>query len=195
MTRANRPLSARKTEKSQSVARDPGKRERGNLMMPSTIVPARRGPGPDAAAAARKRSAPRERFVRDLMTETVHTLTPKDDLASLYDLMDSRHVRHVPIVDSEGEIVGLVTDRDLSKSALGAVEELPLSVERDILRRRRIRDIMATEPDVIEPDARLQEAAAILLENKVGCLPVVEGLRLVGIITEADFVRDFLERG
>ena len=88
-----------------------------------------------------------------------------------------------------------MTDRDVSKTALGAVEELPLSVERDILRLRRIRDIMATEPDVIEPDARLQEAAGMLLENKVGCLPVVEGLRLVGIITEADFVRDFLERG
>lgn len=164
-------------------------------MLSSTTVSARRGPGPGAAGAARKRPAPRERFVRDLMTEKVHTLTPRDDLAALYDLMDSRHVRHVPIVDSEGEIVGLVTDRDLSKSALGAVEELPLSVERDILRRRRIRDIMATEPDVIEPDTRLDDAAAILLENKVGCLPVVEGLRLVGIITEADFVRDYLERG
>ena len=193
MTRAT-PLSEGKTEKKKAVACDPGKRERGNSMVPSTIASARRGPGPDAPGAARKRPVLRERFVRDLMTEKVHTLTPKDDLAALYDLMDSRHVRHVPIVDSEGEIVGLVTDRDLSKSALGAVEELPLSVERDILRRRRIRDIMATEPDVIEPDAKLQEAAAILLENKVGCLPVVEGLRLVGIITEADFVRDYLER-
>jgi CBS domain-containing protein len=129
------------------------------------------------------------------MTEKVFTLKPKDDLAALYDLMDSRHVRHVPIVDSEGELVGLVTDRDLSRSALGAVEELPLSVERDILRRRRIRDIMASEPDSIEPDATLKEAAEILLESKVGCLPVVEGLHLVGILTEADFVRDFLERG
>ena len=79
--------------------------------------------------------------------------------------------------------------------ALGAVEDLPLSVERDILRRRRVRGIMATEPDVIEPDATLREAAEMLLESKVGCLPVVEGLRPVGIITEADFVRDFLERG
>jgi len=129
------------------------------------------------------------------MTEKVFTLKGRDDLTALYDLMDSRRVRHVPIVESDGELVGLVTDRDLSRTALGAVEELPLSVERDILRRRRIRDIMATEPDTIEPDATLKEAAEILLENKVGCLPVVEGLRLVGIITEADFVRDFLERG
>jgi CBS domain-containing membrane protein len=158
--------------------------------------------GGSPSKAARKPAPPpkrtvrvtRERLVRDLMTEKVFTLKLKDDLTTLYDLMDSRHVRHVPIVDSDGELVGLVTDRDLSRSALGAVEQLPLSVERDILRRRRIRDIMATEPDTIEPDASLREAAEILLENKVGCLPVVEGLHLVGIITEADFVRDFLEK-
>ena len=161
---------------------------------PGTVPPAKAAPRASSPATAKSVRITRERLVRDLMTEKVFTLKAKDDLAALYDLMDSRHVRHVPIVDSDGELVGLVTDRDLSKSALGAVEELPLSVERDILRRRRIRDIMATEPDSIEPDATLREAAEILLENKVGCLPVVEGLHLVGIITEADFVRDFLER-
>jgi CBS domain-containing membrane protein len=159
-----------------------------------TVAQPKASPRVSSPAATKSIRVTRERLVRDLMTEKVFTLKPKDDLAALYDLMDSRHVRHVPIVDSDGELVGLVTDRDLSRSALGAVEELPLSVERDILRRRRIRDIMATEPDTIEPDATLREAAEILLENKVGCLPVVEGLHLVGIITEADFVRDFLER-
>jgi CBS domain-containing membrane protein len=156
--------------------------------------PARKAPASPSSAATRKTAAPRERLVRDLMTERVFTLKGKDDLAALYDLMDSRRVRHIPVVDNDGELIGLVTDRDLSRSALGAVEELPLSVERDILRRRRVRDIMATEPDVIEPDATLREAAEMLLENKVGCLPVVEGLHLVGILTEADFVRDYLER-
>lgn len=161
---------------------------------PGTVPPPKAAPRASSPATKKSVRVTSERLVRDLMTEKVFTLKPKDDLAALYDLMDSRHVRHVPIVDSDGELVGLVTDRDLSRSALGAVEELPLSVERDILRRRRIRDIMATEPDTIEPDATLREAAEILLENKVGCLPVVEGLHLVGIITEADFVRDFLER-
>ena len=136
-----------------------------------------------------------ERLVRDLMTSNVFTLRPKDNLATLYDLMDSKHVRHVPIVDSEGDIVGLVTHRDLSRSALGPLDDLPLSVERDVLGTRKIRDIMATEPDTIEPDARLRDAAEMLLENKIGCIPVVEGLHLVGILTEADFVRDYIEHG
>ena len=146
------------------------------------------------ATGDRARPRVRERQVRDLMTEKVFTLRPGNNLATLYDLMDSKHVRHVPIVDSEEELVGLVTHLDLSRSALGRLEGLPLSAERDALSTKRIRDIMLTEPDTIEPDAALKDAAQILLENKVGCLPVVEGLRLVGILTEADFVRDFLER-
>jgi len=137
----------------------------------------------------------RERAVRDLMTQQVFTLRPQNNLATLYDLIDSKRVRHVPVVDSEGDLVGLVTDRDLSRSALGSLVDLPLSAEWEELRRRRIGDIMAMDPDWIEPDAYLKTAAEMLLENKVGCLPVVEGLHLVGILTEADFVRDFLERG
>ena len=133
--------------------------------------------------------------VRDLMTPKVFTLKPGDTLAALYELMDEKHVRHVPIVDREGDLVGLVTHRDLSRSVLGPQEGLPLNVQEEILRRRKVREIMATEVDTIEPDEPLDEAAEMLLENKIGCLPVVEGEHLVGILTEADFVRYFLELG
>jgi len=150
---------------------------------------------PKPPAAPTLRPAPRRvgRLVRDLMTERVFTVTPADDLATLYDLMDSHRVRHVPVVEDE-ELVGLVTSVELSRCALGRIDDLPLSEERAMLRRRHIRDIMLAEPDTIEPDLPLQDAAAMLLESKVGCLPVVEGLHLVGIITEADFVSDFLKR-
>jgi CBS domain-containing protein len=129
------------------------------------------------------------------MTARVFTLRPKDDLAALYDLMDAEHVRHVPIVDREGDLVGLVTQRDLARSALGQQDELPLSEQRELLRRRKIREIMAIDVETADPETSLKEAAAMLLENKIGCLPVTEGNHLVGILTEADFVRDHLERG
>ena len=137
----------------------------------------------------------RELEVRDLMTDTVFSLRPNDDLESLLDLMDTRHVRHVPIVDRDGNLVGLVTHRDLSRSALGPQDELPLSVQKEILRRRRIREIMATEVETVEPEEDLRNAAEMLIENKIGCLPVVEGEHLVGILTESDFVRHFVEHG
>ena len=129
--------------------------------------------------------------VRDLMTDTLFTLRPQDDLAVLYDLMDAKHIRHVPIVDRERELVGLVTQRDLSRSALGTQEDAPLSLQREMLRRRKVREIMATEVDTVEPDEDLRVAADMLIENKIGCLPVVEGTHLVGILTESDFVRLF----
>ena len=150
-----------------------------------------------AAAASQAAPAapvrPAHRLVRDLMTENVYTLAPSDDLGTLHDLMDFRRVRHVPIVQ-EGELVGLVTSLELSRGTLGPTEDMPWSAEREQMRRRRVREIMSMEPDTIEPDSSLKEAAEMLLENKIGCLPVVEGLRLVGILTEADFVKDFARR-
>ena len=149
------------------------------------------------AASPRSGARPagrRERLVRDLMTDRVFTLGPGDNLAALEDLMDARRVRHVPIVDREGDLVGLVSHRDLARGALGRLDDVPISVERDVLRTRRVREIMTTEPETVDPDTALSEAASMLLENKIGCLPVVEGMRLVGILTEADFVRDYRDR-
>lgn len=136
----------------------------------------------------------REAEVRDLMTDRVFSLQPADDLEALYDLMDAHHVRHVPIVDRDGDLVGLVTQRDLARSALGTQDVLPLSAQQEILRRRKVREIMATEVETVEPDASLKAAAEMLLENKIGCLPVVEGAHLVGILTESDFVRHYTVR-
>ena len=133
--------------------------------------------------------------VRDLMTDRVFTLRGNDALESLADLMDSRHVRHVPIVDRDGDLVGLVTQRDLWRNALGPQDSLPLSMREEILRRRKIREIMATEVETVAPDDDLKAAAEMLLENKIGCLPVVEGEHLVGILTESDFVRRFVANG
>ena len=130
--------------------------------------------------------------VRDLMTEQVFTLRPQDDLMALYDLMDTKHIRHVPIVDRDKDLVGLVTHRDLTRSALGT-EDAPLSLQRDMLVRRKIREIMATEVETVEPDEDLKVAAELLIENKIGCLPVVEGTHLVGILTESDFVRHYVQ--
>ncbi len=142
-----------------------------------------------AHAAPHARSAE----VRDLMTDRVFTVGPLDDLESLYELMDAHHVRHVPVVDRDGDLVGLVTQRDLARHALGAQEDLPLSMQQEILHRRRVREIMATEVDTVEPDESLRTAAEMLIENKIGGLPVVEGQHLVGILTESDFVRLYVK--
>ena len=130
----------------------------------------------------------------DLMVEGVATLQPGDNIAMLNDLMSSRQIRHVPIVDSDGDLVGLVSHRDMLRHVLSNASELPMSAQRELLRHIRVEEIMIADPETTEPDSDLYDAAQVMLENKYGCLPVVEGARLVGILTEADFVRYVAER-
>lgn len=131
--------------------------------------------------------------VRDLMTENVKTVGPNDTMATVYDLMDAEHFRHLPVVDEDGRLVGILSSRDLFKATVSASSDLPMSAQRQMLESISVEEVMNTAPETIEPSVDLRDAAETLLEYKLGCLPVVEGDNLVGIITEADFVRCVLE--
>ena len=131
--------------------------------------------------------------VRDLMTGLVYSLTPRDDLYAAQNLMDEHNVRHLPVVDADLDLVGLVTMRDLLKVASPRDDDLPLEMREARLREATVGELMTGEVATAEPDDDLQDAARQMLENKFGCLPVVQGSRLTGILTEADFVRYFAE--
>jgi CBS domain-containing membrane protein len=134
-------------------------------------------------------------LVKDVMTVQVPTLHPGDDLATLHDMMEIEHVRYVPIVDRGGQLVGLVTHVDLLRAALAAREDFRLSVQQDLLGSTKIAEIMTTALEVVEPQRDLEEAARLMIENGYGCLPVVDANRLVGILTEADFLRHVAGQG
>lgn len=131
--------------------------------------------------------------VRDLMTNVVYSLTPQDDLFAAHNLMDEHNVRHLPVVDRDWDLVGLVTMRDLLGARSPREDELPLELREARLHDMRVADVMTTEVATTDPDGGLREAARVMLDNKFGCLPVVQGRRLAGILTEADFVRFFSE--
>lgn len=127
--------------------------------------------------------------VRDLMTQDVVTARPGDSLARLRDLMYDRDVRHMPVIEGDGLLVGLVSQRDLLRNQLIEQADVPDFIEDALLERLLVRELMTTGVVSIEPDSDIRVAAQIMFENKYGCLPVVEGTRLVGILTESDFVR------
>ena len=129
--------------------------------------------------------------VRDLMTNVVYSLTPRDDLFAAQSLMDEHNVRHLPIVDDELDLVGLITTRDLLRAASPRDDELPLEMREARLHDASVGEVMTEEVATAQPDDDIRDAARQLLENKFGCLPVVQGSRLTGILTEADFVRHF----
>ena len=127
--------------------------------------------------------------VSDLMTGNPETVFPDDELGEVYALMSERMIRHVPVIDSDGNIEGVISHRDLIRTALYEFDDLTYLDQRDALKGMLVRDVMTTEPDTVAPDMPLSDAGRLLLDNKIGCLPVVEGNRLVGILTEADFIK------
>ncbi len=145
-------------------------------------------------AATRETAAPVRLRVRDLMTEGAFAVRPKDSLATVSELMDEHGVRHIPVVDGEGKLVGLVSHRDLLRNALRGQAGLPPELEKNLLLATTASQIMTHEPQTAEPEDDIRQAAQRMLTHKYGCLPVVREGRLVGIITESDFVR-FLAAG
>lgn len=129
--------------------------------------------------------------VRDLMTEKVVSVRPQDSVEKLYDVMAERNIRHLAVIDEEGDLVGLVSHRDLLRNTSAERSDFPLSMQRELMRRMRVEEVMTSEVETTEPEQPLSEAAQVMFENKFGCLPVVEGWRVVGILTESDFVKYF----
>ncbi len=128
-------------------------------------------------------------LVRDLMTADPFTVDPGSDLASLHELMDSKKVRHAPVVDGDGRLRGLVSHRDLVRGAFHRDEEVPLSTMRQMLQTFKVEEVMTPDPETVGSEEEIATAGALMIENKFGCLPVEDGDRLVGILTETDFVR------
>jgi CBS domain-containing membrane protein len=127
--------------------------------------------------------------VRDLMTSDVTTLRRNEKLTVASDIMQLGRIRHLPVLDDDGqEVVGIVSQRDLFRGALAKALGYGQSAQRKLMDTLVVKEVMITDIVTTSPDTALDEAAKILMERKIGCLPVVENRRLVGILTEADFV-------
>lgn len=134
-------------------------------------------------------------LVQDWMTDKVLTLGPEDTAADVLDLFNDHDIRHVAIVDEDGDVVGMISDRAVLRNTFGSRQgALPQTLREDVLASRSVASLLSSDPLTASPDDSLAEAALSMLENKVGCLLVTEGTRLVGILTEADFVRYVAEK-
>jgi len=126
--------------------------------------------------------------VEELMSVKVATLGQSDTLDIADGVMCMGRIRHLPVLDAGG-VVGVVSQRDLFRSALGAALAFGIRRPQELMRSLEIRDVMSTPAVTVEPGALVQEAARTMAEKKIGCLPVVKGGRLVGILTESDVLR------
>jgi CBS domain-containing membrane protein len=126
--------------------------------------------------------------VADLMTTDIFSLQDLDTLLTARSVMTLAKIRHIPIVDGENTFVGLLTHRDILAAAVSRLAEIDQQEQDELDSGIPIREIMRKGVRTVSPDMELREAARILLDNKYGCLPVLEQGKLVGILTEADFL-------
>jgi CBS domain-containing membrane protein len=129
-------------------------------------------------------------YVRDLMSHEVASVRRNDRLSLVDDVMRLGRIRHLPVVDDEDEtkIVGLVSLRDVFRGSLARALGYGTRAQQKLLDMLVVKEVMTTELVTTTPDMPLTEAARLMVHRKLGCLPVIEEGKLVGILTEGDFV-------
>jgi len=132
---------------------------------------------------------PKTLLVRDVMTKDVVTLERNEKLTVADDVMRLGRIRHLPIVDEDGALAGIVSQRDLFHSGLMRALGYGSHAKDRAMDLLVLKEAMKTEVVTITPAAPLAEAAKTMLERKIGCVVVVEGKKIVGILTESDFVK------
>ena len=130
-------------------------------------------------------------LVEDIMSTDVFTLGRNDKLSVADDLMKQQRIRHIPVLNADGDLCGILTQRDLFRGILLKSLGYGSRAEQKMLDSLSIKEAMHDEVITITPESTLSDAANLMLSKKVGCLPVVDDERLVGMISEADFVKQF----
>ena len=130
--------------------------------------------------------------VKDVMVKEVATLDINDELSLANDIMRLGRIRHLPVVEGT-RLAGIVSERDLFRTSLAQALGYGSEATRDLMKKLRIKDIMVQKVITVSPESELCEATKIMVELKIGCLPVVENERLVGLITETDILTQYLK--
>lgn len=132
-------------------------------------------------------------MVKDIMAKDVVTLEIDEELSLADDIMQLGRIRHLPVVENE-RLVGIISQRDLFKASLTSLMGFGEKAKRDFLKTVAVKKIMVKKVITVSPDADIKDAGRIMLEKKIGCLPVVgnDDLVVVGLITETDILKQFI---
>jgi acetoin utilization protein AcuB len=132
-------------------------------------------------------------LVGDRMTTHPLTVSATESVTDMHRYMQEQGVRHLPVIDKTGAMVGLVTEKDLLKAEPSQATSLSMWEINSLLNRIKVKDVMTRKVITTIEDTPIEEAAHMMLDYKIGCLPVKRGDQLVGIITESDLFRTFME--
>jgi acetoin utilization protein AcuB len=132
-------------------------------------------------------------LVRDRMTPHPTTVTTDTNLKDALELVRSNPFRHLPVLDENGALVAVVTEKSLIYASPTPTTSLSVFEVDYILSRTKIGQVIQGPVITVVPDLPIEEAARVMIDHRIGCLPVVEDDRLVGIISDTDIFRVFAE--
>ena len=131
-------------------------------------------------------------IVADLMTRLVTTVPPETPVLDARQEMLKRKVRHLPVIGPGRELLGIITDRDIRLSLPSQATSLSVWELNHLLAKLTVEEVMTRTVITVGPDRPAREAAQLMMDHQIGALPVEEGGRLVGIVTETDMLRAFI---
>jgi len=127
--------------------------------------------------------------VAEVMSGPLVTVGHDTTVADAWSIMQDRQVRHLPVLDADRRLIGMLTDHDLRVVILERYGREEPGRLRGALTRLRVNEIMTWAVITVAPDGDIRDAARIMHEHKVGALPVADGGRVVGILTATDVIR------
>jgi acetoin utilization protein AcuB len=131
--------------------------------------------------------------IREVMTGGVASVHRETSVQEARDLMARRRIRHLPVTAPGGGLVGIVTDRDIRLNLPSPATSLSVGEISHLLAKLAVGEVMTRSVITIGPDRPVHEGAQLMLEHRIGALPVLDDGHLIGILTETDIVRAFVE--
>ena len=127
-------------------------------------------------------------FVSEWMTRKIITIAPDSSVSDAVRLMKEKRIKHIPVLKDE-RLKGIISDRDIREFSPSKATSLDVYELNYLLTTTRVKEMMKTRVFTIAPDSPIEEAAMLMLDNNIGSLPVVEGGKVVGIISDRDIFR------
>lgn len=131
--------------------------------------------------------------VKRMMKKNPITTTAETSIVDVADILKENHIHRLPVLDKKGKLIGVITEKDILHASPSPVSSLSVYEMPYMLSRLKVSNLMTKNVRTIGPDTTVEEAAKIMVDDDLSCLPVIEGEKLVGIVSKSDMFKVLYE--
>ena len=131
--------------------------------------------------------------VKRMMKKNPITNTAETSIVDVADILKENHIHRLPVLDKKGKLIGVITEKDILHASPSPVSSLSVYEMPYMLSRLKVSNLMTKDVRTIDPDTTVEEAAKIMVDDDLSCLPVIEGDKLVGIVSKSDMFKVLYE--